>query len=160
VGFLGVGAVAAWWFRRSVDQGEIKGLQAQIGGLKEAINAFEQRHKLAVEQEQAAMKAAQSAREEIATLKATLAAETRTTEDNIRTATDKIRTILDHVREILRAQEGVSRTLGFAPTSGAAGVVKGMVGGPDHLIIRRGDRYVPNASPVPFSSPESLPADP
>jgi hypothetical protein len=61
VGFLAVGAVAAWWFRGSVDQGETKGLRAQI-------DALEQRLKLATEQEQAAIKATQSAKEQLDTI--------------------------------------------------------------------------------------------
>jgi hypothetical protein len=58
LGFLAVGAVAAWWFRGSVDQRETKGLRAQI-------DVLEQRVKLATEQEQAAIKATRSAKAQL-----------------------------------------------------------------------------------------------
>jgi hypothetical protein len=127
--FLVVGAVAAWWFRRSVDQGEIKGLRAQIGGLKEQISALEQRLKLAGEQEQVAMKATQSLREEGATLKAQL--EGAIPKERIQEAkhevqkriTEEERALASFEAQILKLERAQEQVLGTLQHSG------GKVGG-------------------------------
>jgi hypothetical protein len=110
--FLVVGALGAWWARGSVDQGEIRGLQAQIEALKQQINALEQRLKLAGEQEQAASKALQSAKEELATLKTQLE---RRFPDGAMAVTTA--TIEGHLLEAGRAQELVSGTLQAGDTT-------------------------------------------
>jgi hypothetical protein len=118
VGFLAVGAVAAWWFRGSVDQGETKRLRAQVEGLREQINALEQRLKLAGELEQTAIRATQSAKEDLATLKEQM--KDRVPWGTMVTTTS---TVEGRFREIENAQE---RVLGTVQPSGGTGVITGL----------------------------------
>jgi outer membrane murein-binding lipoprotein Lpp len=104
--FLAFGAVGAWWFRGSVDSGEIKGLKAQVEGLREQIKTFEQRLNLAHEQEQAASKATQAAKESITVVQDQI--NRKAPLKDIAATTSSAET---HIIEIGKAQERVTEIL-------------------------------------------------
>jgi hypothetical protein len=104
--FVALGAVAAWWLRKSVDQGKAEGLEAQNQGLREQINAWEQRLKLASEQEQAAIKARQAAEKNLATLDAQIKRRAPIAEMDTTITAAKM-----YTADIGRAQDRVLHTL-------------------------------------------------
>ena len=119
--FFVLGAVATWWFRGSVDSGEIKGLKAQAGGLREQLNAVEQRLELAHEQEQAASKATQAAKEVITKLQDQI--NSRAPMKDIAATTSSAET---HILEIGKAQDRVTGTLqaiGLRKVTGPDGII-------------------------------------
>jgi hypothetical protein len=99
--FLGIGLGSAWWFRGSVDQGEVKGLRAEV-------DVLEQRLKLAGDQEQAAIKATKSAEEAFASFRAHL---DKTLQAKIMGEAAAIVDLQSRIHEIGQAQAQVERTL-------------------------------------------------